>query len=152
SARPFASIAEWGLPVNGRPYPKGTALEPGPGARDGGTTGSASSPRSQRGDVSRPTRPAPGVVDPARCRHPCERTQGKPPSGPAGGSGPPWSGSLAAQAAGSSVAGSSRPQALIPRRQRLTDQRRLSPRVILSRPAPQPAPGDSAVALPTTTA
>jgi len=59
---------------------------------------------------------------------------------------------LAAQAAGSSVAGSSRPQALIQRRQRLTDKLRLGTLVILSRPAPQPAPGDSAVALPTTTA
>jgi hypothetical protein len=29
SARPFASSAEWGLQVNGRPYPKGTALSPG---------------------------------------------------------------------------------------------------------------------------
>src|SRR4029077_19963070 len=46
------------------------------------------------------------------------------------------------------VAGSSRPQALIQRRQRLTDKLRLSTLVILSRPAP----GDSAVALPTTTA
>jgi hypothetical protein len=67
-------------------------------------------------------------------------------------SGPPLSGSSPAQAAGSSVAGSSRPQALIQRRQRLTDKLRLSTLVILSRPAPQPAPGDSAVALPTTTA
>jgi hypothetical protein len=67
-------------------------------------------------------------------------------------SGPPLSGSSPAQAAGSSVAGSSRPQALIRRRQRLTDEPRLSTLVILSRPAPQPAPGDSAVALPTTTA
>ena len=67
-------------------------------------------------------------------------------------SGSPWSGSLAAQAAGSSVAGSSRPQALIRRRQRLTDKLRRSTLAILSRPAPQPAPGDSAVALPTTTA
>src|SRR6516165_4566289 len=67
-------------------------------------------------------------------------------------SGPPLSGSSPARAAGSSVAGSSRPQALIQRRQRLTDEPRLSTRVILSRPAPQPAPGDSAVALPTTTA
>ena len=65
-------------------------------------------------------------------------------------SGSPLSGSLPAQAAGSSVAGSSRPQALIQRRQRLTDKLRLSTLVILSRPAPQPAPGDSAVALPTT--
>ena len=119
---------------------------------DGGTTGSASPPRSQRCEVSRPTRPARGVVDPARCRHPRERTQGKQPSSTAGRSGPPSSGSLAAEAAGSSVAGSSRPRALIRRRQRLTDKLRLSTLVILSRPAPQPAPGDSAVALPTTTA
>ena len=34
SARPFASIAELGLPVNGRPYPNGMALEPGPCSRD----------------------------------------------------------------------------------------------------------------------
>src|SRR5271166_4224765 len=67
-------------------------------------------------------------------------------------SGPPLSGSSPAQAAGSSVAGSARPQALIQRRQRLTDEPRLSTLVILSRPIPQPAPGDSAVALPTTTA
>src|SRR5690349_5247253 len=64
----------------------------------------------------------------------------------AGRSGPPWSGSSPAQATGSSGTGSSRPQALIQRRQRLTDELRLSPLVILSRPAPQPAPGDSAVA------
>jgi len=54
-------------------------------------------------------------------------------------SGPPLSGSSPAQAAGSSVAGSSRPQALIQRRQRLTDEPRLSTLVILSQPAPQPA-------------
>src|SRR6516165_12377659 len=67
-------------------------------------------------------------------------------------SGPPLSGSSPARAAGSSVAGSSRPQALIQRRQRLTDEPRLSTLFILSRPASQPAPGDSAVALPTATA
>ena len=48
SARPFAPSAEWGLPENGRPSPRGTALWPGPGSRDGATTGSAASPRSQR--------------------------------------------------------------------------------------------------------
>jgi hypothetical protein len=56
-----------------------------------------------------------------------------------------------AQAAGSSVTGSSLPQALIQRRQRLTYELRLSTLVILSRPASQPAAGDSAVAQPTTT-
>ena len=56
-----------------------------------------------------------------------------------------------AQAAGSFVAGSPLPQALIQRRQRLTYELRLSTLVILSRPAPQPAAGDSAVAQPTTT-
>ncbi|MGA8349193.1 MAG: hypothetical protein WB773_15500, partial [Isosphaeraceae bacterium] len=56
-----------------------------------------------------------------------------------------------AQAAGSSVTGSSLPQALIQRRQRLTYELRLSTLVILSRPAPQLAAGDSAVAQSTTT-
>ena len=42
-------------------------------------------------------------------------------------------------------------QALFQRRQRLTYELRLSTLVILSRPAPQPAAGDSAVAQPTTT-
>ena len=69
----------------------------------------------------------------------------------AGMSGPPLSGESPAQAAGSSVTGPSPPQALIRRRQRLTYELRLSTRVILSRPAPQPAAGDSAVAQPTTT-
>src|SRR3954454_10211734 len=66
-------------------------------------------------------------------------------------SGPPVSGLAPAQAAGSSVTGSSRPQALIQRRPRLTSELRLSTRVLLSRPAPQPAVADSAVARPTTT-
>jgi hypothetical protein len=66
-------------------------------------------------------------------------------------SGPPWSGSSPAEAAGSSVAGSSRPRALIRRRRRLTDEPRLSTQVIPSRPARRPAPGNSAVAQPTTT-
>src|SRR5271166_5835268 len=66
-------------------------------------------------------------------------------------SGPPLSGWSPAQAAGSSVTGSSLPQALIQRRQRLTYELRLSTLVILSRPAPRPAAGDSAVAQPTTT-
>ena len=66
-------------------------------------------------------------------------------------SGPPLSGKSPAQAAGSSVTGSSLPQALIQRRQRLTYELRLSTLVILPRPAPQPAAGDSAVAQPTTT-
>src|SRR5271157_1668247 len=66
-------------------------------------------------------------------------------------SGPPLSGESPAQAAGSSVTGSSRPQALIQRRQRLTYELRLSRPVIVSRPAPQPPAGDSAVAQPTTT-
>ena len=55
------------------------------------------------------------------------------------------------QAAGSFVAGSPLPQALIQCRQRLTYELRLSTLVILSRPAPQLAAGDSAVAQPTTT-
>src|SRR4051794_35055533 len=66
-------------------------------------------------------------------------------------SGPPLSGESPAQAAGSSVTGSSLPRALIRRRRRLTYELRLSTLVILSRPAPQPAAGDSAVARPTTT-
>ena len=53
------------------------------------------------------------------------------------------SGQSSAQAAGSSVTGSSRPQALIQRRERLTYELRLSTLVILKRPAPQPAAGDS---------
>ena len=52
-----------------------------------------------------------------------------------------------AQAAGSFVAGSPRPQALIQCRQQLADDElRLGTLVILSRSAPQPVPDDSAVA------
>src|SRR5208337_3521929 len=54
------------------------------------------------------------------------------------------------QEAESSVTGSSLPEALIERRLRLTYEIRLSTLVILSRPAPQPAAGDSAVSQPTT--
>src|SRR5271165_3181054 len=68
----------------------------------------------------------------------------------AGMPGPPLSGWSPAQAAGSSVTGSSLPQALIQRRQQLTYELRLSTLVILSWPAPQPSAGDSAVAQPTT--
>jgi hypothetical protein len=50
-----------------------------------------------------------------------------------------------------SVTGSSLPQALIQRRQRLTYDLRLTTLVILVRRAPQPKAGDSAVAQPTTT-
>ena len=58
---------------------------------------------------------------------------------------------VAAKAAGSSVTGSSLPQALIQRRQRLSYELRLSTLVYsLSRPAPHPAAGDWAVAPPTT--
>jgi len=67
-----------------------------------------------------------------------------------GMSGPPLTGRLPAQAAGSFVTGSSLPQALIQRRQRLTNELRLCKLVILSWSAPQPAAGDSAVAQPTT--
>ena len=55
-----------------------------------------------------------------------------------------------AQAAGSLVAGSPLPQALIQCRQRLTDELRLGTLVILSWSVPQPVAGDSAVAQPTT--
>jgi len=51
-----------------------------------------------------------------------------------------------AQVAGSFVAGSPRPQALIQCRQRLTDELRLGTLVILSWSAPQPVADDSAVA------
>ena len=54
------------------------------------------------------------------------------------------------QAAGSLVAGSPLPQALIQCRQRLTDELRLGTLVILSWSAPQPVADDSAVAQPTT--
>jgi hypothetical protein len=66
--------------------------------------------------------------------------------------GPPLTGRLLAQAAGSFVTGSSLPQALIQRRQRLTYnlQLRLRKLVILSWSARQPAAGDSAVAQATT--
>src|SRR5271165_4463852 len=67
-----------------------------------------------------------------------------------GMSGPPLTGRLPAQAAGSFVTGSSLPQALVQRRQRLTNELRLCKLVILSWSAPQPAAGDSAVAQPTT--
>ncbi len=68
----------------------------------------------------------------------------------AGMSGPPLGGSSPAQAAGSCVTCSSLPQALIQRRQQLTDELRLSTLVTLSRSAPQPAADDSAVAQHTT--
>jgi hypothetical protein len=55
-----------------------------------------------------------------------------------------------AQAAGSLVSSSPRSQALIPCRQRLTDELRLGTLVILSWSAPQPVADDSAVARPTT--
>ena len=55
-----------------------------------------------------------------------------------------------AQAAGSFVAGSPLPQALIQCRQRLTNELRLCTLVILSWSAPQPVADDSAVAQPTT--
>ena len=53
-----------------------------------------------------------------------------------------------AQAAGSLVAGSPLPQALIQCRQRLTNELRLGTLVILSWSAPQPVADDSAVAQP----
>ena len=65
-------------------------------------------------------------------------------------SSPPLTGRLPGQAAGSFVTGSSLPQALIQRRQRLTYELRLCKLVILSWSAPQPAAGDLAVAQPTT--
>ena len=55
-----------------------------------------------------------------------------------------------ARAAGSFVAGSPLPQALIQCRQRLTDELRLCMLVILSGSAPQPVADDSAVAQPST--
>ena len=55
-----------------------------------------------------------------------------------------------AQAAGSLVAGSPLPQALIQCRQRLTNELRLGTLVILSWSAPQPVADDSAVAQPPT--
>jgi hypothetical protein len=65
-------------------------------------------------------------------------------------SGPPLSGQSPAQAAGSSVTGSSLSQPLIQRRQQRTYELRLCTPVILSRPAPQPAADGSAVAQHTT--
>ncbi len=66
-------------------------------------------------------------------------------------SSPPLSGYSPCHAAGASVKGSSLPQALIQRRQRLTYELGLSTLVILSWPAPQPEAGDSAVAQSTMT-
>jgi hypothetical protein len=69
----------------------------------------------------------------------------------AGMSSPPLTGRLPAQASGSFVTGSSRPQALIQRRQRLViDKLRLCKLVNLSWSAPQPAAGNLAVAQPVT--
>src|SRR5208337_4429481 len=65
-------------------------------------------------------------------------------------SGPPLTGRLPAQAAGSFVTDSSLPQALTQFRQRLNCELRLRKLVILSWSAPQPVAGDSAVAQPTT--
>ena len=119
------------------------------------TVGSASSQRSERCEASRSDSPTRGVVDPAMCRHP--RTSEvratvvngwdvRPTLDRANANRRPL-----AQAAGSFVAGSPLPQAPIQRRQWLTYELRLSTLVILSRPAPQLAAGDSAVAQPTTT-
>jgi hypothetical protein len=66
-------------------------------------------------------------------------------------SGPPLSGSSPAQAAGSSVTGSSRPQALVRDPPAVPSaELRLGDLVILSWSAPQPVAHDSAVARPTT--
>jgi len=62
------------------------------------------------------------------------------------------SGQSLGRAAGSFVTGSPLPQALIQRLQRLDYELRLCKLVILSRAAPKPAAGDSAVAQPTTAA
>ena len=98
-----------------------------------------------------PTPPARGVVDPAICRHP--RTSEvratvvngwdvRPTLDRANANRRPL-----AQAAGSFVAGSPLPQALIQCRQRLTYELRLGKLVIpLSWSAPQPVADDSAVA------
>jgi hypothetical protein len=61
-------------------------------------------------------------------------------------SSPPLTGRLPAQAAGSFVTGSTRPQALIQRRQRLICELRLCKLANLSWLAPQPGAGDLAVA------
>jgi hypothetical protein len=63
---------------------------------------------------------------------------------------PTLDGALAPQASESFATGSSRPQALIQRRQRLTYKLRLRKLANLSRSAPQPAAHDLAVAKPTT--
>ena len=98
-----------------------------------------------------PTPPVHGVVDPAMCRHP--RTSEVRATVVNGWDVRPTLERIVASSSGRIVriTGSSLPQALIQRRQRLTYELRLSTLVILSRPAPQPAAGDSAMAQPTTT-
>ena len=99
-----------------------------------------------------PTPPARGVVDPAMCRHP--RTSEVRATVVNGWDVRPTLDRVnanrrpLAQAAGSFVAGSPLPQALIQCRQRLTYELRLGKLVIpLSCSAPQPVADDSAVAL-----
>ncbi len=65
-------------------------------------------------------------------------------------SSPPLTGRLPPQASESFATGSSRPPALIQRRQRLIYELRLCKLANLSRSAPQPATHDLAVAQPTT--
>src|SRR5208337_963336 len=65
-------------------------------------------------------------------------------------SSPPLTGRLPPQASGSFATGSSRPQALIQRRQRVIHELRPCKLANLSRSAPQPATHDLAVAQPTT--
>ena len=101
-----------------------------------------------------PTRPARDDADPATGRHP--RTSAVRATVVHGWDVRPTldrasaTGRSLAQAAGSLVAGSPLPQALIQCRQRLTDELRLGTLVILSWSAPQPVADDSAVAQPTT--
>ena len=102
-----------------------------------------------------PTPPARGVVDPAMCRHP--RTSEVRATVVNGWDVRPTLDRVnenrrpLAQAAGSFVAGSPLPQALIQCRQRLTYELRLGKLVIPgSWSAPQPVADDSAVAWPST--
>ena len=98
-----------------------------------------------------PTPPARDVVDPAMRRHPARTSEVRatvvngwdvrPTLDRANANRRPL-----AQAAGSFVAGSPLPQALIQCRQRFTYELRLGKLVILSWSAPQPVADDSAVA------
>jgi len=134
-ARPFGLSTKLGLQENGRPSPKGTTLWPGPYSMDRETAGSASSQRSERCEASRSDSPSAwrrrsgDVPAPARTSEVRATVVNgwdvRPTLDRANANRRPL-----AQAAGSFVAGSPLPQALIQCRQRLTYELRLGKLVI----------------------